>query len=205
MHMAKMAVQYKILNLTKVHIESILHFTDCEIGSGYFSKADLVPFYEDPILSAASFVLADRDAIHGLRLSYGPGSPLTLQKLTIHDQGKWLFPLDQIGYFQSLFLSSAVRGKGLGQELSRISMDAIRKQGGKAIVCHSWDESPGNSSRKYLDKMLFVPVRKIEKFWFQIQYECTRCGFPCVCTATEMICDLEKAFKHSHNEIGVQT
>ena len=72
-------------------------------------------------------------------------------------------------------------------------MEVIKLMGGKAVLCHSWLESPGNSSQRYLSSIGFESVKEHEKFWYEIDYECTRCGpEKCVCTAMEMIKYLEE-------------
>src|SRR5690606_15188381 len=99
----------------------------------------------------------------------------------------WKVPIDRVGYFQSLFLHPNVTGQGWGQKLSLAAAQVMKQLKAEAIVCHSWVESPNNSSSRYLLKMGFQPVTRYPHYWIDVDYECTRCGKPCVCTAEEMI------------------
>lgn len=99
----------------------------------------------------------------------------------------WKFPLESVGYFQSLFLDDSVQGKGWGAKVSQASIEALKRAGTKAIVTHAWKESPHDSSRKYLRKLGFEFVAEHPLYWNKVDYECTRCGRPCMCTAEEMI------------------
>ena len=93
-----------------------------------------------------------------------------------------------MSYFKSLFVSGDYQQQGLGKTLSTKSIELLKQMGAEAILCHSWLESPGNSSQKYLQRMGFTDVTTHEKFWYPVDYHCTRCGpAKCVCTAIEMI------------------
>ena len=94
----------------------------------------------------------------------------------------------KMSYFKSLFVSGDYQQQGLGKTLSTKSIELLKQMGAEAILCHSWLESPGNSSQKYLQRMGFTDVTTHEKFWYPVDYHCTRCGpAKCVCTAIEMI------------------
>lgn len=169
---------------------AVLKFTDKHIGEGYFSEDKLKKVFQGSKWQgqSMSFVLKDlKGNIFGVRLSYPPmqwPDRHPSQKLHPH---LWRVELDKVAYFQSLFLADEAQGRGYGQRLSLASIEHLKMAGAKAVVCHSWNESPGNSSRRYLDKLGFQPVIDIPYYWKEIPYSCTRCGSPCLCTATEMI------------------
>jgi len=169
--------------------EAVMKFADLNIGQDYFSEEKLHQIFcatrKNNI--TCSFVLEDEQGIQGIRLSYAAD-----QWIDRHPSQKihcelWRTPLSSTGYFQSLFLAEKYRGQGWGQRLSMAAVESLKQLGAAAVVCHSWDESPDNSSRKYLDRFGFQAVISIPYFWNGIDYECTRCGKPCVCTATEMV------------------
>ena len=71
---------------------------------------------------------------------------------------------------------------------SGVCLSILKDMGAEAVLCHSWMESPENSSQRYLLKMGFQKIKEHPKFWYEIDYFCTRCGpSRCVCTAGEMI------------------
>jgi ribosomal protein S18 acetylase RimI-like enzyme len=173
--------------------EGVLTFTDTHIGRNYFSEEKLKKLFKASHRNNVncSFVLEDSEGIKGLRLTFPPGqwSAEWIDRDTrqpTHPE-LWQTPADHVAYFQSLFIASQYQGEGWGERLSMASIENLKKLGARAVVCHSWDESPYNSSRKYLLKLGFQPLVSIPHYWKMIDYECTRCGQPCLCTATEMI------------------
>ncbi len=179
----------RIREVSQSDFEPILRFADHNIGVNYFTPEKL-----EKILAAAlqedimcSFVLEDDSGIQGIRLTYPPNQWIDRHPSQPVHPHLWRVPPSKCAYFQSLFIAKEYQGQGWGRRLSMASVENLRKLGTQAVVCHSWDESPGNSSRKYLDSLRFAPVISIANFWNKIDYECPRCGKPCVCTATEMI------------------
>ncbi len=170
---------------------AIREFADRNIGADYFT-----PEKVQTILHASrwrhtmcSFVLENSETatIEGIRLTYPPGQwPERHPSQPIHAH-LWRVPVGQTAYFQSLFISKRYQNCGWGKRLSMASIEMLRQTNARAVVCHSWDESPSNSSRRYLNALGFEAVVSIPNFWQQIDYECPRCGRGCECTATEMI------------------
>ena len=185
------ATELVIRELRESDIEGVTRFADKAIGDSYYSVPEVRDIYERSQKNGVmcSFVLVremnDREIL-GIRLSYPAGK---WQK----GKGKglrpelWQAPEDAVAYFQSLFLAPEIQGKGVGQKLSLASLEALKKTGAKAVVCHAWRESPHDSSRRYLQKLGFATVAVHPKYWFDVDYVCPRCGKPCVCTAEEMI------------------
>jgi GNAT superfamily N-acetyltransferase len=164
-------------------------FCDRAIGVNYYSTEELTEILRKSRSKnglMCSFVLLNGDDVVGVRFTYPPG---------LWDKGKgtgletklWKISIDDVAYFQSLFLAPEIQGKGHGQKISLASLEALKKAGAKAVVTHAWKESPNDSSRRYLSKLGFELVAVHPQYWFKVDYECTRCGRPCVCTAEEMI------------------
>ncbi len=179
---------YQIQYLTLNHCNYVKKFTDRWVGQDYYSLEDLVQIVElshDKGITA-SLLAFDGDELVAIRLSLAPGK----WQHTIHaiTPQKWDAPMENVAYFKSLFVASSHQKKGLGKLLSSRSIEILKEMGTKAIVCHSWLESPDNSSQIYLKRMDFQEVNSHPKFWNHINYLCTRCApHPCVCTASEMI------------------
>jgi len=163
----------------------LLEFTDRWIGKGYFSREELTQVIE--LSGGASFKACVNGVIVGVRLSIKPGSlmDLGLKDLSVDS---WGVPASSMAYFKSLFVAYDFQGQGIGKALSSKSLEALKELGALGVVCHSWLESPGDSSRYYLQKMGFDEVRHHPRFWYDVDYHCTRCAPKrCVCTAVEMI------------------
>lgn len=186
-------VSYTIEELKLSDLPALKQFTDREIGSGYYSLEELEEIFLKSQKSGrmCSFVLKNGGQICGVRFTYAPGN---------WNQGKgkgltvdrWPYPLNETAYFQSLFLAHDLQGQGWGGKLSLRSIDVLKAIGAKGIVCHSWKESPNNSSTKYLEKMGFEVIAEHPLYWQHVDYNCTRCGKPpCQCTALEMYLKLE--------------
>lgn len=185
--------EYSIERLLLSDLPALKEFTDREIGSGYYSEAELSDIFKKSQLNGqmCSLVLKKGDRIYGVRItfppgnwSHGKGSGLTVQK--------WPHALSETAYFQSLFLSREVQGQGWGGKMSRKAIQILGELGAKGIVCHSWKESPNNSSAKYLEKLGFQRIAEHPLYWQHVNYQCTRClKPPCQCTAQEMYLKLE--------------
>lgn len=183
-----MDLQFQIVPFQKKHIESTVAFTDRAIGLNYYAAEDLFKFTE----AGHSYLLTDHEEsqIFGVRLTLPGGTWIGKEYLKGLHPELWGLDPKKVAYFKSIFLADEVRGKSFGLELSRVALAGLKRAGDLAVVCHSWNESPFDSSRKYLRKLGFQDLIVIHNFWADIDYFCTRCGKPCKCSATEMICRL---------------
>ena len=180
-------------------LPAVKRFTDREIGENYYSAEELNDVFRRSQFKGVmcSLVLENEDGeVCGMRLTYPPGQ-------WEHGKGKGLLPakwphrLEETAYFQSLFLSSKLQGQGWGGKMSQRALSILREIGAKGVVCHSWKESPNNSSTRYLLKLGFKSVADHPLYWSDIDYNCTRClKPPCQCTAQEMYLDLERNYEH---------
>jgi len=186
-------LEYSIEELKLSDLPSLKEFTDREIGSGYYSMKEIEEIYMKSQSKGrmCSLVLKKGEQICGVRMTYPPGN-------WSHGKGsgltteKWPYPLSETAYFQSLFLASSVQGEGWGGKLSQRSLQILKEIGAKGVVCHSWKESPNNSSVRYLEKMGFQLIAEHPLYWQHVDYNCTRClKPPCQCTAQEMYLKLE--------------
>ncbi len=179
--------------LSEPDLPQVKAFTDRAIGTNYYSLPELHEIYLRSQIdqTMCSFVLVDNhNEIVGIRITFPPGH-------WHKGKGKglsphlWNAPIEKVAYFQSLFLAGEWQKHGWGKRLSLASIDALKTAGTKAVVCHAWCESPHDSSRKYLHGLGFSKVATYPLYWKDVDYVCTRCGKPCLCTAEEMIKYLE--------------
>ena len=167
----------------------VLSFCDYWIGPGYFSLESLekgLAFSRKDGLES-SLVAFKGGKLVAIRLTFAPGQWLDeIGRPVACD--KWEVGPEQVAYFKTLYIAKEYRGRGLGKMLSQQALEVLRKMGTRAIVCHSWLESPHNSSQKYLLKFGFKPVAHYPHYWADGSYDCTRCmPQPCCCSAVEMI------------------
>ncbi|MGZ3773359.1 MAG: GNAT family N-acetyltransferase [Bdellovibrio sp.] len=170
------------------HLHSVKVFTDKWIGENYYTVEDLESLLSMSCKGGlnASILAWDDSQLVGVRLTLAPGQWIR-GDLKITPQ-KWNVDADKVAYFKSLFIDESYRSQGLGAKLSALSKEIILRQGGMAVLTHSWLESPANSSQIYLLKDGFKEIARHEKFWHHIDYLCTRCAPDrCQCTAVEMI------------------
>lgn len=180
---------FLIRELKASDLDAVRLFTDTAIGSNYFSKKDLEDIFAKSRKNGimCSFVLIDSEnVIHGVRITYAPGM-WTKGKSNHLRPDLWKTAQENVGYFQSLFISEDARGEKWGPRLSEKSVEALRRLGATAIVTHAWKESPNNSSLRYLTKFGFEVVDTHPYYWKDVDYVCTLDGKPCMCTAIEMI------------------
>ena len=159
-------------------------FFDLWSGKNFYTTDDIKEVIDKSL--GASFIARIGTEVAGIRLTYAPGDWFEGYKQVT--PGDWKVSEDKVAYFKSLFVSDSFQKLGIGKNLSSKSIEVLKELGAKAILCHSWDESPGNSSRIYLEKMGFEPVNEHKNFWYEVPYLCVRCRpGPCTCTGVEMI------------------
>lgn len=170
-------------------IAAVKKFTDSTIGSNYYSEAelqDILARSEKDGKVCSLLLIDDENQVRGIRITYPHGS-------WNHGKGKGLSPerwnvqKEETAYFQSLFIDPALTGRGIGKKLSLKSLEILKELGSKAVVCHSWKESPNDSSGRYLRSLGFTVVATHPLYWKDVDYVCPRCKSPCLCTAEEMI------------------
>jgi hypothetical protein len=169
-------------------LEQIKIFTDKWIGTNYFSLSDLDKIHQQSCLLGknASLLAFDDKQLVGVRLSLAPNQWVNSSS-KISPQ-LWSVDPKCVAYFKSLFIHDSYRKKGLGPLMSSKSEEILVQMGAKAILTHSWLESPNNSSQEYLLKYHFIELARHSLFWNDIDYLCTRCApRRCECTAVEMI------------------
>lgn len=177
--------------LEKSDILKVKEFTDRAIGTDYYSVPELEDIYSKSLADnvMCTLVLEINQQIQGVRITYPPGK-WSHGKGQGLNPGKWPHGLDQTAYFQSLFIAPELTGSGHGKTLSLKTIEILKEIGTQGIVCHSWKESPNDSSGRYLRSMGFTLIATHPLYWKEVDYVCTRCGKPCLCTAEEMYLDL---------------
>lgn len=177
-------------------LPQVLKLADETIGQGYFSFEELQEIYELSLTpkGSCSFVLIDTltQKVFGLRLTYPPGAWHQKEKFSDGRLAVNLWPSrpEKTAYFQSLFIHPLVQKMGWGPKLTEASIQVLKQVGTVAIICHSWKESPNNSSYRYLEKAGFRTLKEHKAYWSQVDYECPVCSRPCHCNAFEMVKEL---------------
>jgi predicted N-acetyltransferase YhbS len=103
---------------------------------------------------------------------------------------RWPAALTETAYFQSCFVAHEVMGQGIGRRLGHRALADLKASGARAVVAHSWKESPHGSSLRYLSRLGFMPVAEHAEYWVDVDYTCALDGKPCRCTAIEVVLDL---------------
>ena len=193
MNLNKKEEEVVIRPLEESDLKNVQLFTDRWIGQDYYSYSELYDVFKKGNQGSlnASFVALSGGDVVGIRLTYAPGTWIE-SSTEVFKKGlstkEWKVPSLKMGYFKSLFIHEDFQGNGLGKVLSNKALSILKDMGAEAVLCHSWMESPENSSQRYLLKMGFHKIKEHPKFWYEIDYFCTRCGpSRCVCTAGEMI------------------
>lgn len=199
--MAPDVVLYRMLKIRPFRendLEAVRLFTDREIGAGYYQLSELQDIFERSKAGnvICSLLLENTDGeIRGVRISYPPGKWQKGKGKGLCPE-KWPHAVSDTAYFQSLFIANELQGQGWGGRISMQALLALKEVGAKGVVCHSWKESPNDSSTRYLKKLGFELIQEHREYWKEVDYECTRCGQPpCLCTAQEMYLNLDRFTK----------
>ncbi|MEC7183828.1 MAG: GNAT family N-acetyltransferase, partial [Bdellovibrionota bacterium] len=180
MNLNKKEEEVVIRPLEESDLKNVQLFTDRWIGQDYYSYSELYDVFKKGNQGSlnASFVALSGGDVVGIRLTYAPGtwieSSTEVFKKRLSTK-EWKVPSLKMGYFKSLFIHEDFQGKGLGKVLSNKALSILKDMGAEAVLCHSWMESPENSSQRYLLKMGFQKIKEHPKFWYEIDYFCTRC------------------------------
>ncbi|MEC9073014.1 MAG: GNAT family N-acetyltransferase [Myxococcota bacterium] len=183
----------RIRRMEEADVDGVSLLADRLVGSSYYTP-DLVREYRrrssaghDVFSYVAETtdgeLVAFRFVLPAGRWSGGRGKGLSPER--------WPADLSDTAYFQSCFVDDRCMGKGIGRRLAWQAMDDLKRAGTRAVVAHSWKESPHGSSLRYLTRLGFQPVAEHLEYWKEVDYVCRRCGEPCLCTAIEVVMDLE--------------
>ncbi|MBD64707.1 MAG: hypothetical protein CME62_05845 [Halobacteriovoraceae bacterium] len=182
---------HTIRNIELSDLDALLAFTNKWIGDGYFNKEELRALLLQGVHEDlnASFIAEYEGKIIAARITLIPYQWTKFDHIAPYiSTHMYNVPYKKAAYFQSLFVDHQFQGKGIGSELTKRSLEVLYQMGCMAVVCHSWVESPNNSSQKYLLKFGFEPVSVHKNFWMFKDYKCPRCKPQvCQCSAEEMI------------------
>lgn len=184
-----MSVEIRVM--TPQDVQSVAALADRLVGDDYYTP-ELVAqtmersTYEGQVFSYVATLggtlVAFRFVFPPGRWEHGRGDGLA--------PGRWKAPLEQTAYFQSCFVDHAVMGQGIGRALAHRALMDLQSLGARAVVAHSWKESPHGSSLRYLTRLGFEAVAEHPEYWVDVDYTCSLDGKPCHCTAIEVVLDL---------------
>ena len=184
-------MNYTIVTMHEIALDKLKAFTDKFIGQNYYVDSDfrkMLKLSTDSMGMVSFVALNQKEEIVGIRITLLPGKLTENIDSKFLSMNKWSTDVESVAYFKSLFVHSAYQNKGVGRALTEKSLEELKKRNTKAVVVHSWLESPGNSSSQYLKAMGFAEVKVHPLFWAHVDYLCSGCKVkPCVCTAVEMI------------------
>lgn len=172
------------------------HFADVVVlanqvhGDNYLSLTTLMELYPRGVKEGinAGFVALSDDKVVGYRLSYAAGQWPLDQWCSVP---LWPVAPPKMAYFKSVAVAPELQGMGLGPELLKASVAALRQQGALAGLAHIWQQSPGNAAQRYFSKAGARLLKVHPDRWLHLSetanYLCPQCGNRCHCTAAEMV------------------
>lgn len=180
--------KYAIEPMTPASAEAVARLADELIGLGYFSTDQVLDCIERSTVSGqtTSLIARSSSGLIGFRLTLPPGRWSRGRGESLSPE-LWPAPLEETAYFQSAFVHPDWSRQGVGSSMAAAALEVLARVGARAVVAHSWKESPGGSSQRYLAKLGFEPVAEYAEYWKEVDYVCPRCGAPCLCTAVEMV------------------
>lgn len=173
----------------------IIEIGDEVLGRGYITVDEIDECYKEKSRAKGNvnFFVAELDGkIAGFSWAYRPG----LFPSGPFAKGLWPVDESEVAYIATMGVKREFGRRGIGTELLRRLHKRAREQGAKALVSHSWIESPGNASTKLVNKSKFTPLKIHYRLWYKkTWYEssedisiCRRCILPpCRCSALEVM------------------
>ncbi len=187
-----MQIRYETLDA--VHFERFLTLANQVHGDNYMDEAALRLYVPRSWKEGvnASFVALDGDKIVGLRLTFA-ANQWPLDKWCTPQ--KWPVPQQDVAYFKVIAIDPDYQGYGIGGQLLKRSISALKQQGAKAGLAHVWEQSPGNNAVGYFTACGGELIQRHPNRWLQncIEdgYLCPICGSDCDCVAAEMMIRFE--------------
>lgn len=94
----------------------------------------------------------------------------------------------KVGSFSTLCVHENHQGKGIGQKVSLLRLEWLKKHRCDVVLGVSWVSGNGNTSDRVFEKTGFKAVSRVEKFFVEMSLKnpfiCPTCGEPpCTCAA----------------------
>jgi ribosomal protein S18 acetylase RimI-like enzyme len=172
------------------HFASVVALANQVHGDNYLDLTSLAQWYSRGITDSinANYVALSEGNVVGYRLSYAAGQWPLDQWCSVP---LWPVAPEKMAYFKSVAVAPELQGKGLGPELLKASIAALRQQGAVAGLAHIWQQSPGNAAQRYFSKAGALLLKVHPDRWLHLSetanYICPLCGNRCHCTAAEMV------------------
>lgn len=188
--------EFKIIDLQAADAPQVVAFADQYIGKGYYTLGEAQRIIQCSWQNGATCSIAaahqsSPNQLAAIRLCLPPQTWLGEFDYGYHYPERWGIEANVVAYFKSLFVDEKYRGQKLGPYLSSLAIDRLKTMGARALVTHAWQESPNNSSLRYLHNIGFKEIGLHKGFWSGVDYLCTGCWVkPCTCTAVEMLLNL---------------
>ncbi|MBO9489481.1 GNAT family N-acetyltransferase [Endozoicomonas sp. G2_1] len=179
--------------LQQQDFDAVIELANRVHGQGYLNQARLQAWYQQGFAKGINshFVAYDQGlestTLAGFRLCFATEQWRIDQWCSPE---LWSHATEQVAYFKCNTVDENYRGLGVGSQLLKLSVAALKQQGATAGVSHLWRQSPGNSAIKYFSKCGGKLIKDHPRKWQQDcdnGYECIICGFECYCVAAEMM------------------
>lgn len=184
-----MNITLKYQQLTPTDFKQIIRLATEVHGANYVDETSMQAWYEKGIKNDinSGFVVYHEEKLVGFRITYAAGQwPIDEWCST----ELWPVSKEHVCYFKCNTVDENYRGHGIGSELLKRSIAAIKQQGAMAGVSHLWRPSPGNSAVKYFTKCGGILIKDHPDRWHAMSvagYECPICHNDCHCVAAEMM------------------
>jgi GNAT superfamily N-acetyltransferase len=180
---------YIYKNLTEDDFSQVIELGNLVHGDGYLSPEEIKQWTTKGISQGINtgYVVYDGNKLIGFRITYA------IEQWHVDQWCSpelWQVPIEKVCYFKCNTVDANYRGHGIGGNLLKLSIEAVKKQGALAGISHLWMPSPGNSAVKYFTKCGGKLIKVHADKWNEDSkngYNCTLCGFDCHCEAAEMI------------------
>lgn len=175
--------------MTPEHLADVVWLANLVHGANYLSNEEAEQFLERGQKNGINccFVAFIDEELVGFRIAFAP-SKWNIDKWCTPEL--WPAEPDKIGYFKCNTVHEDYRARSIGSNLMRLSMDAIKRQGAAAGICHTWMQSPGNSAYLYITKVGGEQIKLHKGKWAIEDYHCPVCNGFCSCEAAEMLVKL---------------
>ncbi len=94
----------------------------------------------------------------------------------------------KVASFSTLAITESMQGKGIGQKISKLRLDWVKKNNCTVVLGTSWVSGLKHTSDRVFEKMGFKAIKRVENFFVESSlkkpFDCPGCEkAPCICGA----------------------
>lgn len=187
----KMKVTENIIlysDFSNEYIDDIIDIGVKNFGENYITREEILKYVNKDNEMCTLAIDADTNKLMGYCLFFAQSVKEAQKDFNISNEELNLFKglnlNKEICHAKSISISSECKGRGIGYELFKKTLDKAKKLGYKLVLCPAWKRGDFIPVEKILLKTGFTYLKTVSNMWEDNKdYKCVDCNGPCKCDA----------------------